>query len=476
MASQSEEKLTILQPRVLVGDPHVMSDDRSRLSIMFSMYESLVRRDLDGAYFPALAEGWSIADDARTWTFRLRDGMRYHNGDRLESGDVVATLERVCDPSMGGELGTSGVFASYLDGAVLKALDKHTVGIKTSEPMADLLDLLVDLPIVPPNALGGLPEKAIGSGPYRLVEADNDQVVMEAFGDYWAGRPKVAEVFWRGVPNALERVSMLLADEADIISDVPPESAQTIKNSAQADVVSAQSSVCAIFILNLQAGVCVDKRIRQALNYALDAQYLINTIMDGAALPLNGPLTPLHFGYDPVVPYPHDPDKAKSLLAEAGHADGIQLVLDVPTTLPDEATVLAQQMARQFAEVGINTEVREFTDRPAYAEMVRDKQMDDAACFDSSPLSTYRILREKLHSGIAGPWWQGYANPAVDTLLDKARATCDEDQRRDLYRQVCRIVHDDAPWIFLYNPTLFWGVGPRARTFRPRIEGMIWPA
>ena len=113
--------------------------------------------------------------------------------------------------------------------------------------------------------------------------------------------------------------------------------------------------------------MCVDKRVRQALNYALDVQELINTIMDGAALPLNGPLTPLHFGYDPVEPFPHDPAKARALLAEAGHEDGIQLVLDVPTVLPDEATELARLMASQFAEVGIDTEVREFTDRPAYA-------------------------------------------------------------------------------------------------------------
>ena len=476
MTRQSKKRLTILQPRVLVGDPHVMSDDRSRLSILFSMYESLVRRDLSGDYCPTLAESWMLENDARTWTFGLRHGVCYHNGDSLDSGDVVETLERVCDPSMGGELGTSGVFASYLDGAVLKALDKHTVEITTTEPMADLLDLLVDLPIVPKSALGGLPEKAVGSGPYRLVEANNDQVVMEAFADYWAGSPDVSEVHWRGVPNALERVSMLLADEAEIISDVPPESVSTIKNSQQFEVKSAQSSVCAIFFCNLRSGVCVDKRVRQALNYALDVQELINTIMDGAALPLNGPLTPLHFGYDPVDPFPHDPAKARALLAEAGHEDGIQLVLDVPTVLPDEATELARLMASQFAEVGIDTEVREFTDRPAYAEMVRDKQMDDAACFDSSPMSTYRILREKLHSGLAGPWWQGYTNPEVDNLLDKARATNDVDLRRDLYQQVYRLVHDDAPWIFLYNPTLFWGVGPGARSFVPRVEGLIWPA
>jgi peptide/nickel transport system substrate-binding protein len=418
-----------------------MSDDRSRLSILFSMYESLVRRDRSGSYSPALAESWTLESDARTWTFRLRPDVSFHNGDILEGGDIVETLERVRDPEMGGELGTQGVYSSYLDGAEIAVLDRHTVRIVMAEPMADLLDLIVDLPIIPQSALAGLPDKAIGSGPFLLVDAGNDLVVMEAFDHYWAGRPEASEVHWRAVPEAQRRVANLVANDADIVSDLSPESSQTVNASAEAEVVTSQS-----------------------------------TVLQGAARPLNGPLTPLHFGFDPVAPYPHDPEEAKKLLAETGHPSGMQLVLDVPTTLPDEATRLAQLMAKQFARVGIKTEIREFSDRPAYAEMVRDKRMDDAACFDSSPLSTYRILREKLHSGVAGPWWQGYTNTDLDMLIDKARATCDNAQRRDLYREAFRIVRDDAPWIFLYNPTLFWGVGPNARTFVPGIEGQIRPA
>jgi len=239
---------------------------------------------------------------------------------------------------------------------------------------------------------------------------------------------------------------------------------------------SLRRALYTIFICKVSSGVCADARVRRALNYALDVEELIDTVMRGAAKPLNGPLTANHFGYDPVAPYPHDPEKAKKLLAEAGYATGMKLVLDVPTTLPDEATELAMLMAKQYARAGIVAEIREFTDRPAYAEMVRAKEMDDAACFDSSPLSTYRSLREKLHSGLAGPWWQGYANPAVDALIDKARVTCNVAQRQDLYREVYRIVHHDAPWIFLYNPTLLWGVGPQARNFVPGIEGRIFPA
>ncbi len=469
------KRLTILQPRAYVGDPHVMSDDRSRLSIIFSVYESLVRREQGGTYMPALAESWTLDSDARTWTFKLRPDVSFHNGDKLESSDVSETLERVRDPCMGGELGTSGVYASYLDGAVFNALDKHTLEIVMAEPIADLLDLIVDLPIVPRSALAGLPETPIGSGPYRLVEASGDRVVMEANADYWGGVSNVPEIHWLGVSEEQHRVTRLLAGEADIVSDVLPKSRQTIQDSAQAAVPTSQSTVCCIFICNIDSGVCADRRVRRALNYALDVDDIINTVLDGAARPLNGPLTPQHFGYDPVSPYPHDPEEAKRLLAEAGFSSGLKIALDVPTTWPDEATMLAAKMAEQYARVGIETEIREFSDRPAYAEMVRDKQMDDAACFDSSPLSTHRILREKLHSGVAGPWWQGYTNPDLDALIDKARATPDVDLRRELYQEAYRIIHDDAPWIFMHNSSLFWGVGPNVQHFKPSVEGVIRP-
>ena len=236
-------RLTLLQPRAYVGDPHVMSDDRSRLSILFSMYEALVRRDQHGTYCPGLAESWTLEEDARTWTFKLRPNVKFHNGDTLEGDDVVETLERVRDPNMGGELGTSGVYASYLDGAVLKANDRLTVEIVMTEPMADLLDLIVDLPVAPRSVLSGLPNTAVGSGPYRLVEAGDDLVVMEAFDEYWDNRPNIDEMVWRGVPNEQDRISALLAREADIVSDVLPNSRQTITESAHAEVVTSQSTV-----------------------------------------------------------------------------------------------------------------------------------------------------------------------------------------------------------------------------------------
>ncbi|RMF86424.1 MAG: peptide ABC transporter substrate-binding protein [Nitrospinota bacterium] len=340
--------------------------------------------------------------------------------------------------------------------------------------MADLLDLLVDIPVVPERVLDDLPERAVGSGPYRLVEASDTRVVMDAFTAYWGGQPAFKRVVWQAEADEEERVQALLAGEADLIAAVSPAGRHLIESTAQRKIITRESHVCVIFMCNALTGVCTDRRVRQALNYALDVPLIIDTIREGAAQPLNGPLTPFHLGYDPhTPPYPYDPERARALLAGAGYGDGLPLLIDVPTVLPDEATELAQCMVEQYARVGIFAEVRVFADRPGYADLVRAKQMDDLCCFDSSPLSTYRVLREKFHSGVRGPWWQGYTNPEVDRLIDQARATVNDTQRQKLYRRAYRLLRDDAPWVFLYRPTLFWGASPQVPDWTIGRDGLI---
>lgn len=474
MALSSTPHLTILQPHVSLIDPHIASDNKDRLSILAAMLEALVCRDERGRYGPALAKSWQVTNDARIWTFTLRSGVACHNGDILTAADAAASIERACDPALGGDLGTEGLYQSYLKGALITPLDAQTLRLTLARPMADLLDLLVDIPIVPQRALADLPDRPVGSGPYQGVEVQPARVVLETFPNYWAGSPPAGQLFWQAEPDGLRRVERLLAGEADLIAQVPSESRSSLAAAAWIQLLSRPSSVCTVFMANLREGVCTDRRIRQALNYALDVPALIEQVLNRAAQPLNGPLTDLHFGYDPATPaYPFDPAQARTLLAEAGYAGGLDLTLDVPTRLPDEAVPLARLMAEQYAQVGITTHIREFTDRPGYATRVKTKQIGDACCFDSSPLSTYRCLREKFHSGVAGPWWQGYANAEVDSLLDQAETTVEESRRQTLYRRAYRLIRDDAPWIFLHNPTLTWAAGPRAHGWQPGIDGLI---
>jgi len=462
--------ITILQSHVSFGDPHTASDNKERLSLQTAVVETLVRVDDNGTYAPLLATQWHVAGDACTWTFHLRGNVRFHDGSTLHAADVVASIARACDPDLGGELGTGGLYHGYLHDTVISAPDAQTMQLVTATPMADLLDLLVEIPIVPRHTLAAMPGELIGSGPYQIVAMDEEAVMMHAFAAYWAGPPRVSALRWQAEPSAEQRVARLLANEVDLISNVPPRLRTTIverttiaeQNNITLHV--AQDSVCVAFLCNMQQGVCTDRRVRQALNYALDRTQMAVAITAGTAPLLTGPLTTRHLGYDPTVAgYPYDPARARALLAEAGYGAGLQLTLDIPTRLPDEAPRLADFMATYYRAVGIDVTVKSFADRSAYADMVKAKQIDDACCFDSSPLSTFRTLREKFHSDIRGPWWQGYANPAVDKLLAQAQQTLDRTTRQPIYRHAYRILHEDAPWIFLYAPTLAWAAGPRLK-------------
>lgn len=473
MRNPDREIITIVQPLATLNDPHVCTDDRSKLSLLFSLYEPLVRRK-GKSFRPALAQSWDFDPEARTWTFELRADRPLHNGGLLDSNDVVASLERVRDPNMEGELGTQGVYRSYFEGARFERSSEASITITTAEPMADLLDLIVDLPIAPQSSFPALPNKVNGTGPYRLIERSDEHVVMERFSHYPENVAGPDHLLWQAELKPELRAQKLLEGSADLVTDIPESARSRVRQNEDMRLITQPSSVCTVFMCNHFSGVCTDVKVRQALNYALNVPAIIDQLTQGEASPLNGPLTPLHFGHDPdVSPFPHDPKKARALLEEAGYASGLDLQLDVPNVLPDEAVELAHLLALQYQEVGIHAHVHTHEDRPAYALMVRDAQMRDAACFDSSPLSTFRLLREKFHSGVRGAWWLGYKNSAVDRYVDQAQRTADEAERQRLYRQAYRHLRDDAPWIFLYNPHLAWGVGSRLAGWQPTINGLV---
>jgi peptide/nickel transport system substrate-binding protein len=314
----------------------------------------------------------------------------------------------------------------------------------------------------------------VGSGPYKIAEHSGNRTILEAHDDYWGDAPTYREIHWIAERSAEKRVEALLNGQADIVSGIGLQGKERITADGRAVAHELGSGLCIIFMLNAQKGPCMDRRVRQALNYALDVDEIIAEIKNGAATRLNGYLTPHHFGYNPETPvYPYDPEMARSLLTEAGYGAGLNLVFDIPTAMPDEAPQLTRMIVEQLRQVGISVEVVEHEDRPAYAEMVRDKKINDACCFDSSPRSTYRVLREKIQSTRRGPWWQGYENEEVNSLIGQAEATINDTERRKIYQQIYTIIRDDAPWIFLYRPTRYWGVGSTMKDWRPRTDGLL---
>ena len=465
--------LTVVQGSVAIGDPHIVSDGLAARSIIKTIYESLVTLDAQGNYQPALAERWEVGPDARNWTFHLREGVTFHNGDVMQASDVVATMGRVLDPSIGGAFGTQGVYLSYLGSAEISQVDDLTFRIVTENPMADLLDLVVDMPISPASALGQLPDSYVGSGPYAIAEHTGDRLITVAHDGYWGPAPEYSEIHWLAEGDPEARVSALLEGRVDIAAGVGIAGRDRLHENTEIRTYAKDSGLAIIFMLNAFSGPAQDRRVRQALNYALDREAIIEELVAGAARPLTGYLTSGHFGFNPETDgYPYDPDRARTLLVEAGFPDGLSLEFDIPQVMPDEMPQLARVMAEQFARVGVTVEITQHDDRSGYSQMVRAKQIADGAGFDSSPRSTYRVLREKIHSGLEGPWWEGYTNLEVDALIEEAEATVDDDARQEIYHQIYQMVTDDAPWIFLYNPTLYWGVGPGV-AWTPRADGLL---
>lgn len=464
--------LTIVQTSARVIDPHAWTDARDLLNIRSAVFEPLVRPDWAGGHTAALAQKW-ITEDARSWTFMLRRDVRFHDGRPMRADDVVAALDRARNPSRTGALGTGALYRTYLADAAITRLSEHRVSLVTSNPMADLLDVLAEIPIV--TDTGGSSAAGIcGTGPYKVVEIGTGLVVMDAVRDYWAGTPYFSRLVWCADDSEKARTEAVLAGRADVATELSGRATREFEPRLRSTAIVSPTSVCVILMCNATSGVCVDRRVRQALNYALDVPAIIEFVRQGAATPLNGALTRLHLGYDPATPeYEYDPTRARALLEAAGHEHGLEVVLDIPTTIPNEAPVLAAMLAEQYHEVGIAVRTRTFTDRPAYAEMVKAKRMDDLACFDSTPVSSYRIMREKFHAGIAGPWWQGYRNAEVDYAIDEASATPDLARRRSLYRHAFRLVRDDAPWVFLYSPHAVTGVGPRAQELTVEPQGIL---
>ncbi len=470
MTMSPTDIFTIVQPTAQLADPHILSDIRDRRSIIDAIYDSLVRRDAEGKFIPWLATAWSVDKRCTHWRFELHPDVAFHNGKALTAQHAADSLLRALSPEMPGELGTEGVLRGYLEGAKITATNSLTLEIHTLQPFADLLDLLIDIPVIDTTALPEL----IGSGPYSVEDAAIGKVALKAFPQHWAGKPPAKRLIWLAEANPQRRIDLLNAGEVDLVVDAPADF--EIKPGSHAAVIKQKSYLCVILLLDLFNGATVDRRVRKALNHAIDLNAIINhpAIAHAQAEPLAGPLSPSHLGTPPELsPYSFNPTLARELLAEAGYSKGLTLEFALPARFPDESIPLAELVAAQLKDVGISANLSVYHDRPGYAHRVRDKQFGDVACFDSSPASAWRVYIEKLDSRRKGPWWQGYHSAPLNTLLDEIAATDNNNLRTIMMEQAFRLVHDDAPWLFLYAPYSRWALNPKAAGWQPTAEGRV---
>lgn len=470
--------VTILQPRLRLDDPHDCTDANDILAVFDAIFDGLVRYGRNGGFVPALAQHWQVSEDARVWTFTLREGLIFHDGTACDAEAVCLSLRRMARADKGYTLGAPGVWHQYLGDAVIEAKGDRTVEIRLTHPIADLLDILVYGYVLAPSAHerydSGETTRPVGTGPYRLIEAvDGQEIRLERFEGWHGTPPANASIRFKLEPDPAKRLALLLSGEAQVANSLDYRASMELETGGSHSRTVFLVPVAIIYLFNAARGPLGDPRVRRALNLAVDRRRLVDGVVHGAAKPLAGFVSPVHFGSAPTPDNGPDLDEARRLIVEAGYADGLEIEVDCPTRLPDEAQALTAAVAEQLSAIGVSLKVFLHEDREAYAHGVRLKKVRDMCVFDSSPLSTFRVLAEKIDARVAGSWWLGYHNATVENLLDEGRRSTDLSEREAIYRQAYRELQADPAWLYLYNPLRVAGLGGSHPEWRMRTDGVL---
>ncbi|EKP94071.1 family 5 extracellular solute-binding protein [Thermaerobacter subterraneus DSM 13965] len=315
--------------RILSLDPAAYRD-RDTETVIRNIYDGLVTRTPDGRVVPEIAESWEQPDPT-TYVFKLRRGIKFHNGEDLTADDVVFTFQRIlAEDGLDGQPSPRKGLVEPLES--IEKVDDYTVRMKLANPSAAFVQLLVHTQIVPKDYVeevgsAGLSAKPVGAGPFRFVEGSLDgQIVLERFDDYYGGSPdlppvgpaKLQRVVFRMMPEPATRIAALQNGEVHIIQEVPPDLVAQLEKDPNVQVKVTQGT--RLYMIELNNKVLTDPRVRQALNYAIDWDAILKELYKGHAHRVATALLPSGFGYDESLqPYPYDPEKAKQLLREAGY-------------------------------------------------------------------------------------------------------------------------------------------------------------
>jgi len=453
------ETLTVMQieaPRSM--DPGDQSATYTN-ALLAPVYEGLILRAPDLSLAPGLATEWSVDETGTVYTFKLREGVVFHDGTPFDADAVVYNFERHLDTERG--LAASGRIRTILDS--VEAVDDMTVQFNLQSPYPAFLNILTTNAAqqVSPtaDAAGNLGAASVGTGPYRMVEYKSGEYVDQSkFDGYWGDNSASVDDIrwtWSSEPSVLSMA--LQTGDADVINPVPPAFAAAIEANPELTLEVSPGSAVFWMALNVEAEPLDDVRVRQALNFATDKDGMIAAIMSGYATPANSPLATVAEGYNPDLnPYPLDLDRARELLAEAGVPDGFSMSVVVQ----EQEARIAELLQAMWAQIGVELDVQRMESGVWSSAAFGDEAQKAAEGVDSVIAS--------WSSGVNGPDLQFrplyhtssfspvsanlgfYSSEEFDTLLDEAAAMTDEAARNEVYGQLQEIINEDAPHVLLY--------------------------
>ena len=422
-------------------------------NVQHQMFDSLVIHDASGKLIPSLAESFRRVSPT-VWEFKLHHNVKFWNGDPLTSADVKFTIEKIKDPKY-----LSDQVPRVNTIARVEAPNPYTVDYITTKPAALIpgfpwLTMIVDAKYWNEHGDAYMAEHPMGSGPFVFKSWQKDEEVdMDANPNYWGGKPAVAHLVWRPIPEAASRVAALKTGASDLITNVPVQYESQITSGANTRMTTARSArVLYVAFNTFSPGPQQNKLVRQAFNYAIDVPSIIKNVLGGHGYATATPIPPGFFGYDPkITGYHHDLAKAKALMAKAGYPDGkgIDMILNSPNGRYNKDVEVAEALAGQISALGVHCTVKtqEWTTYYALEGQRKLTPMYELGWGNDSydadnTLSSLLDTNGRLST---------YGNPDVDKLLEAARFEIDPKKRDAMYADALEKINDDAPWLFLFQ-------------------------
>ena len=414
-------------------------------AVMHNIYRGLVDYNEKGEIIPALATSWDISEDGRAYTFHLRDDVLFHNGEKFTSEDVVYWYERLA-----GLNGEEALYSKMTMIESVKAVDENTVEVKLES--ADAAFLPIAKIALMPAGYTMSETKPVGAGPYRFVSyTPGEKIVMERFDEYYGEAPSIEKAEFYIISDESAAVTALESGQLDI-ANVSAVNAPVLERDF--DIYSFPQNMVCLFALNNTVKPFDDIRVRQAMNYAINRDEIIQGAFDGYG-------TPLYTGFSPVMGfyyndalenyYPYDVERAKALLAVAGYPDGFAVTITVPSNYQPHIDT-AQIISEQLKKVGVKAEIK-LVEWGAWLEDVySNAEYQTTVVGLAGKLDPYDILLRYTTTYRRN--FVRYSNTEYDEIIKEAADENDQEKRAELYKEAEKLLTEDAVSVFTLDPNL----------------------
>ena len=424
------------------------------LQITEKIMNRLVRPGLDGKPQPDLATEWEVSPDAILWTFKLRDGVRFHDGTDFDASDVVYTINRILDPEM-----DSPVRSVISMVKKIEALDPLTVQLTLKHGYADLPLQLMDarLKIIPDGSGKTIGQTGIGTGPFMVEKFDADGItILTAYPEYWEGAPKLARVEVVGIPDAQARLTAFLSGQLDMERGIDPSLRRVLQNSDKYNIQDIPTGNWIGMVFRTDVPPYDDVRVRKAIRLAVDRADLLKLALGGGGIvSCDTPVGP-NDQYRAEFDCPQDIAQAKALLAEAGYPDGIDIKVHISTLEPSWPS-MAVALQEQLAAAGIRVKIIKAATDGYWSQVWMQK---DAVGTRWGERPADQALNEIFRS--TAKWNESFFNDLTfDAMLDIASQELDFEKRRDLYVGAQKYLFDNSGTLIPYHITQLVGLSTR---------------